>query len=346
MPFRLAGKSLSITISQCATTKEQALLNLKTKFCENLNWAVIAQENHKDGGLHLHIGVNLKNRVDYNSPQCLDSIGGKHGNYEIMRNLFNWIQYINKEDKEPVVFGTIDLDSILKKKNSKSNYLAKRVVEGEPLSDLREQEPGFFMIHSKQIEYFANAVRRDELRSRKRGFAELTVTSGGPGAELVQAWLAANVGKPRKFKQLQLFVTAAPNSGKTSLMKMLSEYVNIYWVPMFEDFDDDYENDIYDLVVMDEFKGQRKLTWMNQFTQGGPMKLKRKGSQYLKEDNPPVIVLSNYPLEQCYKNVEDFHLDPFRARFQFVTLENDMYYDEDAVLKNRKFMEMKCVAKE
>ncbi len=210
------------------------------------------------------------------------------------------------------------------------------------MEDLRESEPGFCLMHHKQIEYFASAVKRDRLRSRKRGFAELTVTSGGHGANLVRDWLVANVGKPRAFKQAQLFVQAAPNSGKTSLMRMLNEFVNIYWMPTMEDFDDEYENDIYDLVVIDEFKGSRKITFMNSFAQGGPFMLRKKGSQYLKTDNPPVVILSNFPLEQCYKNCGMLALDTFRARFDFVLLEQD-YTGGHFV---PKFVKMTCEAKE
>ncbi len=234
------------------------------------------------------------------------------------------------------------MKAISERKNNKSTFLARRVLDGESMEDLRESEPGFCLVHHKQIEYFASAVKRDRLRNRKRGFAELTVTNGGHGANLLRDWLVANVGKQREFKKKQLFVTAVPNSGKTTLMKMLSEYVNIYWVPMFEDFDDEYENDVYDLIVLDEFKGQRKLTWMNMFSQGGPMHLRRKGSQYLKTDNPPVIVLSNHHLEECYSKVPQIALEAFRARFDFIMLEQD--YKDDAFVP--KFVKMTCVAKE
>ncbi len=234
------------------------------------------------------------------------------------------------------------MKAISEKKNSKSTFLARRVLDGEPMADLRESEPGFCLMHHKQIEYFASAVERDKLRARKRGFAELTVTAGGHGASLVRDWLVANVGKPRRFKQKQLFIQAIPNSGKTSLMKMLSEYINVYWVPMFEDFEDEYENDIYDLVVLDEFKGQRKLTWMNMFSQGGPMHIRKKGSQYLKTDNPPVVVLSNHHLEECYSNCSAIALEAFRARFDFISLEPDYFGGQFKA----KFVKMTCIAKE
>ncbi len=233
------------------------------------------------------------------------------------------------------------MKAISEKKNNKSTFLARRVIEGVKMEDLRESEPGFCLMHHKQIEYFASAVERDRLRSRKRGFAELTVISGGHGAKLVRDWLDVNVGKPRHFKQKQLFVQALPNSGKTTLMRMLSEYVNIYWVPMFEDFEDEYENDVYDLVVLDEFKGQRKLTWMNMFAQGGPMQLRQKGRQYFKTDNPPVVVLSNHHVEQCYSNCSAVALEAFRARFDFVSLEPDYIGGQ----YKAKYVEMSCVAK-
>ncbi len=110
---------------------------------------------------------------------------------------------------------------------------------------------------------------------------------------------------------------------------------------MFEDFDDEYENNTYDLIVIDEFKGQRKLTWINKFVEGAPMSLRKKGSQYLKTDNPPVVILSNYNLEQCYSKVKDWRLEPFRARFDFIILEQT-WIDGDA---KPVFMEMNITPK-
>ncbi len=104
MPFRLACKLLSLTISQCSTPKTKCMENIHAFFGQQLEWAVIAQEDHADGGRHLHVGLKLRTRCDIKNATILDCIGEKHGQYERMRSLYNWITYISKEDKEPEIF--------------------------------------------------------------------------------------------------------------------------------------------------------------------------------------------------------------------------------------------------
>lgn len=67
-----------------------------------------------------------------------------------------------------------------------------------------------------------------------------------------------------------------------------------------EDFYDFYSDDMH-LVSIDEFKGQKTIQFLNQFLDGQVMCLRQKGNQYLKCKNLPVIICSNYPLEECYK---------------------------------------------
>ncbi len=87
------------------------MMNIQTHFGNELEWAVVAQEKHQDGGLHLHMGLSLKTRYNSKDPKCLDDIALKHGKYEAMRNQYNWIQYICKEDSEPLVW--VNYDNIL-----------------------------------------------------------------------------------------------------------------------------------------------------------------------------------------------------------------------------------------
>lgn len=57
---------------------------------------------------------------------------------------------------------------------------------------------------------------------------------------------------------------------------------------------------------------------------------KKKGSQGIKNKNLPVIILSNYTLEECYRKAnEDGRLDSLRARLLRVEVDSfiDFYHD-------------------
>lgn len=104
-------------------------------------------------------------------------------------------------------------------------------------------------------------------------------------------------------------------------MLTLEQYLSIYWIPIDEEFYDEWIDHHYDLAVLDEFKGQKTVQWLNRFLQGGPMSIRKKGSQGRKTQNIPVIILSNFSLEECYPKVAENNsgrLDTLKERLQLV----------------------------
>ncbi len=94
-------------------------------------------------------------------------------------------------------------------------------------------------------------------------------------------------------------------------------------IPMDVRHLDDYEDDDYDLLVMDEYKGQKSITWMNGFTQGGHFPIHRRYSGTIKKKNLPIIVLSNYSVEQAYSKVNMYNperLIPLKTRFEIINV--------------------------
>lgn len=73
---------------------------------------------------------------------------------------------------------------------------------------------------------------------------------------------------------------------------------------MKEQWDSGFGTHDWDLIVLDEFLGQRSVTYMNELCEGGHMWMSQKGEQpVLKTKNIPVIVLSNHSLEEIYSKV-------------------------------------------
>ena len=108
----------------------------------------------------------------------------------------------------------------------------------------------------------------------------------------------------------------------------------MYHMPTTEEFYDQYSDD-YDLVVMDEFKGQKTIQWMNQFLQGSPMPIRKKGSQGMKYKNLPVVILSNYRLSECYvKAANDGRLSTLECRLEIIEIDSmiDFYKDRSDLI--------------
>ena len=92
-------------------------------------------------------------------------------------------------------------------------------------------------------------------------------------------------------------------------------------MPTSEDFYDSYNEEFHDLVVMDEFRAQKTIQFLNQWLQGSIMSVRKKGSQGEKKKNLPMIILSNYSLESAFSKSSSEKLDTLRCRLEIVEVE-------------------------
>jgi len=97
----------------------------------------------------------------------------------------------------------------------------------------------------------------------------------------------------------------------------------VYDLPSRDEWYDDYEDGRYDLIVCDEFKGNKPIGEMNLFSDGYVTPLKRRGkSPYLKKDILPMIICSNLSPNEVYKKSEDVIKDAFSSRFEVIQIED------------------------
>ncbi len=320
-PFTLYAKHLFMTFPRCSESKEVCLASIISKL--DPDWAVVAAEQHKDGTPHLHCLVVLKKKRNLSNCKLLDSIVGKHGNYQSARDVFKVLSYIAKMSVYCAYH--INVASYLansiqhkaSKGKSKSDLVAGRINDGVSLLDIDLQFPGYFMMNKRKIEEYASWTALKRQREDKLVWTapprDTPVTF--PEAQDILHWIIKNIKVERNFKQEQLWVWGPRGTGKTSLITWLEKYLVIYYVP-HEDFDDEWEDGMYDLAVIDEFKGTRKITWMNRFVQGSCMRIRKKGTQGMKRQNIPVIVLSNYCIQDAYSlQVPDNAKETLKCRF-------------------------------
>jgi len=102
-------------------------------------------------------------------------------------------------------------------------------------------------------------------------------------------------------------------------------YCRTYLIPLTEDWYDHYEDELYDLCVLDEFKGHKTIQFLNLWCQGSACMVKRKGiTAYTKRRHIPTIIVSNFCIEVCYKKaLEDNSdcLDSLKRRLEIIRLE-------------------------
>jgi len=92
-------------------------------------------------------------------------------------------------------------------------------------------------------------------------------------------------------------------------------------MPTDENFYDFYDDEDYDLIVLDEFKGQKTIQDLNRWLDGQTLTVRKKGTQCMKFRNLPVIIVSNFPPHVVYRNkFERGELEPFTSRLLVVEI--------------------------
>jgi len=96
--FRLAGKTFFLTWPQNDSDRDAVLSRVTELFGDDLVFAVVASEVHKDGEPHLHCICGFKSRKDLrNANDVLDPLTGKHGNYQAAKSAKKVLRYVCKD---------------------------------------------------------------------------------------------------------------------------------------------------------------------------------------------------------------------------------------------------------
>jgi len=313
MPFRLCGKTFFLTWPRNETTKEECLANCLTLW-DDASLVVVAEEEHQSGEPHLHAIISFAKRKDMKDCNAaLDALTGKHGNYQSARSLIKTLRYVCKEGNFVSHGPMPDISEKVKCQDK----IAKAILTGKLFKELVEDDPGYCMVNKRKLEEFIGWSKRQRLSEDLRPWVVPTITSVNVDAALtVQEWLHSNILLPRLPRQKQLWICGRPGIGKSRLLGVLRTMLRCYDMPRDEEYYDGYEDGLYDLVILDEYKHQKRLQFLNAWCDGQPLPLRQKGSQSLKSNNLPLIVCSNFCIEECYR--EGIGRDALRDRFECV----------------------------
>lgn len=100
---RISRKNFALTYPRCPISKEDMLLHIKSLFNDaEINYLLVCQELHADGGLHLHAFLQLKYTVNLKDMHKFDFNLGNvnyHCEIEECKSITNWINYVKKDGK-------------------------------------------------------------------------------------------------------------------------------------------------------------------------------------------------------------------------------------------------------
>lgn len=318
--FRMQGKNFILTFPQCEEKKEIAAERIEQKFGDSLSGYIVCEEAHKDGTPHLHVFLQFKEKIRHSDKNYFDFIVGQHGNYQVAKNVRKCVEYVTKAGN--YLAKGIDVQSICKKQAPKNETVAKMLHDGKSLSDIDKEHPGYVMINKRKIEEYASWIECERSKKNKIDWIPPSLEGLTDSNLKIAEWISKNIRQTRAFKAPQLYIHGPRNLGKTSLIEWLEKSLSVYHMPMTEEFYDLYSDD-FDIVVLDEFKGQKTIQFLNQFLQGSAMPIRKKGSQGMKYKNLPVVILSNYSLSECYqKAANDGRLSTLECRLEIVEVDS------------------------
>jgi len=317
--FRLNGKYLFLTYSQCSLEPKDLIEVFKAKL-KWFKWCVVSNELHKDGSPHRHVFIALDKVCDLTGPSCLDCMG-VHGSYEVAKKPQEAYDYVIKD-------GDVFYEGITAEEAEKAiRGAGKRVKVWEDINDrlIGGQTVKQICLEAKVLQYLDKIERARAMLDiwnmpPKEGFERALVEFGEFHCDAnvrIAQWLNTNIGKPRAFKQQQLYVYGGTGIGKTSLINRLKEVLNVYSAPYDAHWMDGYD-DSYDLVVFDEFRAQYTIQFLNQFLEGECPCPRRGVAPYQKRKNVPCLFLSNYSPVEAYSKVGADRLETLQARLLVV----------------------------
>lgn len=330
--FRRAGLVHTCMWPQCDTPMEVVMVAIKKHFRLNLESCCVSREKHKDGNWHLHAVIKVHQRIDETTEKWDDFVKsdvcpkGKGGHYHGHRSFKRAIEYCTKHG----LYITFNVDalgiikSLSTKKGTTHESVARRMQEGMTSQEVFKEYPGYFLNNKPKVLAFEQDVLKRKVEDKLPWtLLDKEMKCSYPAAVEVIKFVNTNVMVKRKYKTNQMYITADTNHGKTTLLQYLLERCNVYIVNLHDKWVEDYSLKKWDVVWVDEWRGQKDLSWWNKLLEGGAcaMTARNIGTVW-KTDNLPVFFTSNQSIDHWLEimKVDQESGEAFKRRFTEVHL--------------------------
>lgn len=334
--YELHSKTLGLTYSACPVDKTVILQHLMDLLRPNHPQVIIcASELHRDAQQHLHVFIKLPHQKCIRDNRLFD-YHQYHPYVQSVRDEYSWILYITKDDTTPAchpvglkpreMLARLKLESGTNRKRVGTFMMAEHMIKmGKDNEEIERELPGFMLNHLKKVrDYRSELAEREERKGRPQLWKAISKFAGkdNPTNQLIANWLNENLLQPHKFRQKNLWISGPTQMGKTTLVEMLGD---VGFIVYNVDYGTHFYTGMHDgvqLMVFDEFKGQKTIPEMNKLGDGSRCLLDMKGASYRLKRPLPVIVISNFTPEQCYPQTDPQYLQTLKGRFHEITVES------------------------
>lgn len=329
LPKRVQSKQFALTYPRCDVEPADVMNTIANTFGDKVKWVVVCKEDHKDGTPHLHVALKFKAALRYTDShgKYWDFLTGQHGNYQRMRSEMKWLRYVIKDG---VIVHTEGFDPFAHvrllegKLGTTSERVAQSIIEGESLLSLAKGEnKGYVLRNLRKMQQYNELIRSDDAVGVSLSLHHVVPQSLSLDEMTIFSWLqsAQQWRGNRRIRHLR--ITSTPGIGKTSLGLELFSYFNIYSMALEDKWYDMWDDSRYDLVILDEFKGQKSVQQLNLFTDGARCSLVRRGTApAIHKIKTPCIMFTNFTWEECYPHASPVELVSLGRRWTNVEVTN------------------------
>lgn len=327
--WRSTAPKYFLTFPQCDMDPSTVATNLITSFGAALKEWIVAREFHQDGTPHLHLGISLFEKMTVRGTR-FDRLTGQHGHYKTVgRGQFDWINTVKycaglvekKSEQEHriichpenLVQEILKLEAMLAERQGKKGSgqalrayaLAKEgkdtfaIISECPSLALQSRAVQNLVLlfnRAKEAERLKPSIQWSPLKYRDLGCAEIA------------AWFNQHLfAQARPVRSINLHIVGPPGCGKTTFVyNHLVPRCRIYFMNGEKDWVDDWDDQAYDLVVLDEYTGGRSMCFLNRFLDGQPLRLSVKTDKSkMKWTNVPVLILGNKLMRDIYHEANE-----------------------------------------
>lgn len=297
---RWQAKSWLLTYSQSKLSKEAVRSHLTSlKPVEKL---AIGEEKHQDGNTHFHAVVVYTQKTNNCNVRYWD-IQGEHPNVKTLgrgqKNFVRAVKYVTKEDDSPIIEG-FDLETMDQKKEGEYGLMVEALKAGAKAEEIRQKYLGTYLRCKRNVREVIQELEMDEWKKSRLSWRGVKCN-----VPEIQEWLNSHIKKELSNPLPQLWITGPTGVGKSSMMEFLKKYLMLYPIPT-DTWLDGYENGAFDLMYIDEYRDKHyTIEKLNKLSDGHTYVFPVKGSQVVKTDPLPLIVLSNHSIDNCYQKVRD-----------------------------------------
>lgn len=337
MAFNFDNKRVFLTYAQCPISPQIVVDFIRLLIAPTtIRWYVVSTEQHQDGNDHIHALLEFSDRVHTRNPRFFDlahrdenGVKTFHPNIRPVRNIKRQVDYVTKMGD--FIHDGIDLLALQSKKASRLVDVANEINKGASLRDINQSHPDLVMMQMHKLEQYINYASTLRQKQQLEEWRGLSMTMNEFLRPLV-SWLNSAIKQPRPPRSKQLYLYGPPGIGKSRMIADLSRFLSIYHIPTEEPYYDSYEDKQFDLAVVDEFRSQLKIQWLNSWLAGQLMPLRKRMRSYIKTDNIPTIILSNYSPEQAFHKAamkNDTGFQAFLDRLEVIYLETPFQLNFD-----------------